>query len=59
MTVRPGDIKYRDVNGDGVVNTFDKVAIGYTLVPEINYGFGASSNGKASTYRYSSRAWAT
>ena len=41
-TVRPGDIKYRDVNGDGVVNTFDKVAIGYTLVPEINYGFGAS-----------------
>ncbi len=41
-TVRPGDIKYRDINGDGVVNTFDKVAIGYTLVPEINYGFGAS-----------------
>ena len=41
-TVRPGDIKYRDVNGDGVVNPFDKVAIGYTLVPEINYGFGAS-----------------
>ena len=40
--VQPGDIKYRDVNGDGVVNTFDKVAIGYTLVPEINYGFGAS-----------------
>ena len=25
-----------------MVNTFDKVAIGYTLVPEINYGFGAS-----------------
>ncbi len=41
-TVRPGDIKYRDVNGDGVVNTFDKVAIGYTTIPEINYGFGVS-----------------
>ena len=40
--VRPGDIKYRDVNGDGVVNTFDKVAIGYTTIPEINYGFGVS-----------------
>lgn len=40
--VKPGDIKYRDINGDGVVNTFDKVAIGYTTVPEINYGFGAS-----------------
>ncbi len=40
--VRPGDVKYRDINGDGVVNTYDKVAIGYTTVPEINYGFGAS-----------------
>jgi TonB-linked SusC/RagA family outer membrane protein len=42
-TVKPGDIKYRDVNGDGVVNTYDKVAIGYTTIPEINYGFGISS----------------
>lgn len=41
-TVQPGDIKYRDINGDGVVNTYDKVAIGYTVVPEINYGFGVS-----------------
>ena len=40
--VRPGDIKYRDINGDGVVNTFDEVAIGYTTIPEINYGFGVS-----------------
>lgn len=40
--VRPGDIKYRDINGDGVVDTFDKIAIGYTTMPEINYGFGAS-----------------
>lgn len=40
--VRPGDIKYRDVNGDGIINTFDKVAIGYTTIPEINYGFGVS-----------------
>ncbi|MBQ9654345.1 MAG: TonB-dependent receptor [Bacteroidales bacterium] len=41
-SVHPGDIKYRDINGDGVVNTYDKVAIGYTVVPEINYGFGVS-----------------
>lgn len=27
-TVQPGDIKYKDVNGDGVVNDGDKVAIG-------------------------------
>ena len=41
-TLVPGDIKYRDINGDGIVNDFDKVAIGYTSIPEINYGFGLS-----------------
>ena len=41
-TLVPGDIKYRDINGDNIVNDFDKVAIGYTSIPEINYGFGLS-----------------
>ena len=41
-SVQPGDIKYRDVNGDGQVDSYDQVAIGYTTVPEINYGFGLS-----------------
>ena len=45
-TLKPGDIKYRDVNGDGVVNDFDMVPIGYTTIPEINYGFGLSLNWK-------------
>ena len=40
--VQPGDIKYRDINGDGQVDDYDVVAIGYTSVPEINYGFGLS-----------------
>ena len=40
--VQPGDIKYRDINGDGQVDDYDVVAIGYTTVPEINYGFGVS-----------------
>ena len=40
--VQPGDIKYRDINGDGQVDAYDYVAIGYTSVPEINYGFGIS-----------------
>lgn len=40
--VRPGDIKYKDVNGDGQIDAYDRVAIGYTTIPEINYGFGAS-----------------
>ncbi len=44
--VRPGDIKYKDVNGDGVIDSYDKVAIGYTQIPEINYGFGASISWK-------------
>lgn len=35
-----GDIKYRDINGDGMISTADRVPIGYPTVPEINYGFG-------------------
>ena len=31
--VQPGDIKYKDVNGDGVINDGDKVAIGATTKP--------------------------
>ena len=37
-----GDIKYRDVNNDGVVDTYDMVPMGYPTTPEIQYGFGAS-----------------
>jgi len=40
--VRPGDIKYKDINGDNVIDAYDEVAIGYTNIPEINYGFGFS-----------------
>ena len=40
--VQPGDIKYKDINGDGQVDQYDKVAIGYTAIPEINFGFGVS-----------------
>lgn len=38
----PGDIKYKDLNGDGVVDDNDRTYIGYPTVPEILYGFGAS-----------------
>ena len=44
--VQPGDIKYRDINGDGQVDAYDVVPIGYTSVPEINYGFGISLSWK-------------
>ncbi|MDL2291582.1 SusC/RagA family TonB-linked outer membrane protein [Bacteroides sp. OttesenSCG-928-F21] len=38
--VKPGDIKYKDVNGDGVVNENDQIALGYnSVVPEVYYSF--------------------
>lgn len=37
-----GDIKYRDINGDGVINSFDIVPMGYPENPEIQFGLGAS-----------------
>ncbi|GHT02590.1 SusC/RagA family TonB-linked outer membrane protein [Bacteroidia bacterium] len=38
-----GDIKYRDVNGDGIITDLDEVPLGYPEVPEIVYGFGLST----------------
>ena len=37
---RAGDIKYTDINGDGKIDDYDKVPIGYSNTPEIMYGFG-------------------
>ncbi len=37
-----GDIKYRDINNDGIINSDDRVPRGYPTQPEIIYGFGAS-----------------
>ena len=39
---RPGDIKYKDINGDGLINEYDEVPIGWGNVPEIIYGVGFS-----------------
>lgn len=35
-----GDIKYKDINQDGIVNSEDVVPIGHPTTPEIIYGFG-------------------
>lgn len=32
----PGDFKYQDVNGDGIINNQDVVAIGHPNIPEYN-----------------------
>ncbi|WP_136466907.1 TonB-dependent receptor [Flagellimonas onchidii] len=37
-----GDIKYKDINQDGEINTLDLVPIGKPTVPQITYGFGFS-----------------
>lgn len=40
-TVMVGDIKYRDVNGDGMINSNDQVMISeYGSMPRIQYGIG-------------------
>jgi TonB-linked SusC/RagA family outer membrane protein len=41
-TYGAGDIKYRDINGDGRITNLDRVPIGYPTSPEIVYGFGVS-----------------
>ena len=46
-TVMAGDIKYRDINGDGQITTSDQVPIGYPTMPEIVYGFGLSAGWKS------------
>lgn len=35
--VRPGDVKYRNQNGDGVIDENDEVPIGYGNVPELSF----------------------
>lgn len=39
--VMPGDIRYRDINGDGVIGPEDATFIGYSEQPRIVYGFSA------------------
>lgn len=35
--VRPGDIKYKDQNGDGLINENDEISFGKAFEPEITY----------------------
>lgn len=42
----PGDIKYKDINGDGIVNNDDIVPIGATTRPNLVYGLGISATWK-------------
>lgn len=42
--VRPGDIKYSDMNNDGYITAADEGYIGNTTDPRIVYGFGGNIN---------------
>ena len=40
--VRVGDIRYVDVNKDGVIDDYDRVPVGYARTPEMMFGFGGT-----------------
>ena len=44
--ISPGDIKYKDQNGDNMINALDATAIGGSRIPEIIYGFGVNAKYK-------------
>lgn len=50
--VRPGDIKYRDINNDGIINDNDKVAVGYGSMPEISFGAGGTVAWKGFEFQF-------
>jgi len=40
--VRPGDVKYQDLNNDGKIDQTDVTAIGKPIFPELSYAFGGN-----------------
>ena len=47
VAVQPGDIKYKDLNGDGKIDSNDqKEDVGNPTVPEVVYGFGFNAEWK-------------
>lgn len=50
-TVKPGDLKYRDISGpsgkpDGVIDAYDRGPIGKPNVPQVTYGFSVGGTYK-------------
>jgi TonB-linked SusC/RagA family outer membrane protein len=44
--IQPGDIRYKDYNGDGIINNFDAAPIGYSNLPEKTFGASVGLNYK-------------
>ncbi|KAA6301156.1 MAG: TonB-dependent receptor SusC [Candidatus Ordinivivax streblomastigis] len=47
--VLPGDIKYKDINGDGLINSDDVVVLSSPTYPSLMYGFGGEVKYKSLT----------
>ncbi|WP_316784155.1 TonB-dependent receptor [Pedobacter frigiditerrae] len=45
-SVKPGDLKYADINNDGKIDQGDIGPIGNPNIPQINYGFSLGANYK-------------
>ncbi|NIJ51408.1 TonB-dependent receptor [Dyadobacter arcticus] len=43
--IKPGDVRFSDLNGDGIVDDLDRTTIG-SPQPKVNYGFSAGANFK-------------
>lgn len=45
--IQPGDVKYKDINGDGTIDQYDQVPLGYSNFPETIFGlsFGGRLGG--------------
>lgn len=51
--VMPGDIRYRDINSDGVIDTEDATFIGFSKNPRLIYGFSGYLNYKNLEFNFS------
>ncbi|MBK1440964.1 TonB-dependent receptor [Parapedobacter sp. ISTM3] len=52
-SLRPGDIKYQDINNDGVIDANDQVAIGYNGgVPELMFGLSSRISYKSLDFSF-------
>lgn len=50
--VQPGSIKYRDINGDGEINSDDRTLLGKSI-PDVTWSFTNSLNYKNFNFRFS------
>lgn len=48
----PGDVRYVDINGDGIISELDQMPLGYPEMPEINYGFSGSAKYKGFDFSF-------